>query len=237
MRLQFLEVVKELPACAELRGFVGKRLESNGDSLTGFKSGFVVSNVKNYKYNKTKGYVKVKDNDTGFIYYYELIGKSYVGLISFIAVLILSGLIILGTKVKIDNKDVDPGDITGNIINYSGPAEYKDDINGKNKGETIIDGIVPDGETLECKKGESIPLGNNPENKRTGVKLQIKVLDEKDNELMCSPKLKPGEGISFTPSDYFKKGTHNITIVHNTFLKDGTQTVGMNLHLKIALGE
>jgi hypothetical protein len=101
---------------------------------------------------------------------------------------------------------------------------------------TIIDGIIYQGDYLTVMKGNSIPLGNNPENEKTGVLLEF-LLFKEGSIIFKSPKLKAGTGVNFVPSDYLDEGIHNIHIVINVYHENGAQDAGYEQDIKINVVE
>jgi hypothetical protein len=229
MKLEIVEKLKEIPKEAKLSGYVGKGLKSNGDSI--IDSSLIVSNVSNYRFKRPKGFIKVKSENGEELYYQELIFNFLPFLIVGCVVFVCGVVLTLGypSKGRLVGNSEDDGE--GNITAYD--TEYKDTHELPEQRETIIDGIVADGEFLECDKDYELPLGNNEENKKTGVSLQFNIVDENDKVVFKTKKIKPGLCTYFKPADYFEKGEHNITVKVNVFLEDGTQTVGTDMHVKI----
>lgn len=115
------------------------------------------------------------------------------------------------------------GDYSGDELDDILTPETPDD----EERYTIIDGIIYHGDYLTIGKGKAIPLGNNPENVKTGVLLEFIVL-EGDKEVFRSPKLEPGTGVNFVPSDYLTSGIHELNIVVDVWHRDGQKDIGGN---------
>lgn len=152
------------------------------------------------------------------------------------------GIIILysdiSTNTKFFSHVEEETTISAEIGDYSG--DELDDIlssDTQNKNEeryTIIDGIIYQGDYLPIEKEQSIPLGNNPENAKTDVLLEFIIL-EGNEEIFRSPKLEPGTGVNFIPSDYLEAGVHNLNIVIDVWHRDGQKDIGGNQVISIKI--
>ena len=138
-----------------------------------------------------------------------------------------------------NNSTEDPTTSDGTIKDYEGNEldDLEDTtINDNIERYTIIDGIIYQGEYLTINKGTAIPLGNNPENEKTGVSLEF-IIQDGDKVIFKTPKLKPGTGVDFIPGQYLGAGLHNLRLTINVFHENGSQDIGYSQDISINILE
>lgn len=197
---------------------------------------------------KTLGYIKTDEPDLyvsiveekstspsgviGFLH-----GSS--GLAAFLIVLLISGVAIIG-GVIIDNMNktgklsigvpstekVPTG--TEDISSYDSEEEETVAINQK---YTVIDAITYEGDYMDISGSDTVPFGNSPDNE--GIYLQYVVKDLSANEIYVSPKLNPGEKISWQPAKYLNGGIQSVVISVNVYHQDtNVQDIGTDMEVK-----
>lgn len=101
---------------------------------------------------------------------------------------------------------------------------------------TVIDGIIYSGDCLSLDKTTAIPLGNNPENAKTGVSLEFTIIEGNDI-IFKSPRLKPGTGVDFIAGNYLNSGIHELCIIIDVYHEDGAKDIGCNQNIKIEISD
>lgn len=160
------------------------------------------------------------------------------------AVLISAVLIAgaVGAGVAVYNQ-VAPGDLHIGLPGHTKDPTGDDDISDydgmdgledstETEKYTVIDAIAYDGEYLEVRPSDTIPLGNNAENE--GMYLQFIVNDKSGTEVYVSPKLNAGEKVDWSPCEYLDEGLQDVVINVNVYHADtNMQDVGTDLHITL----
>ena len=124
----------------------------------------------------------------------------------------------------------------GVVSDYTGDEldSLEDTTEEQEENYTIIDGIIYQGDCLIINKNTAIPLGNNPENAKTGVSLEF-IIENNNKVIFKSPQLKPGTGVNFVPSEYLSEGEHNLHLIINVYHENGMQDIGYTQDINIKI--